>query len=319
MTAAARGDCVTTAACRRWRAATLGWLTVVLACSALLARPAAAQAVSVSDDAGTRVALAAPARRIITLAPNLAEIVHAAGAGAWLVAASRHADHPESVKALPSMGDAFALNLEAISHLKPDLVLVWLSGTPERQRQALKALAARQGFAVFESEVRSVEDIASTLERVGQLAGTAPLANKAAAAQRAAWAALLASRRAVKPVRVFYQVWPQPLMTFNGQHLVSQALRACGGVMGFDGLAALTPTVNREAVIAFNPQLILNGDPIDASAQVPESLRPWLAWPGIDAVKRGQLKGADGAQLTRMGPRFVDAASRLCALIDGAR
>lgn len=307
--------------------AVLAWLTQ---------GPVAAQApLRVTDDSGRVVELAGPAQRIVTLAPNLAEIVFEAGAGARLVAASRYADYPEAVTRLPQMGDAFALNLEAISRIRPDLVLVWQSGTPERQRDALKALAQRQGFAVFESEVRSVDGIASTLERIGILAGTGAVAQQAAAAQRSAWAALQARRQTpgttqstgqstgqvpvVRPVRVFYQVWPQPLMTFNGQHLVSQAIRACGGTMGFDTLMSLTPTVSREAVIAFNPQIILSGDPISTDGDVPQSLQAWTAWPHIDAVARRQLRGADGALLTRMGPRFVGAAQRLCALIDAAR
>ena len=97
--------------------------------------------------------MAHPAQRIITLAPNLAKLVYAAGAGEKMVAATRNSDYSEVVKKLPLVGDAFALNLERIATLKPDPVLVWLSGTPERQRSALKALAKRQGFAVFCSPV----------------------------------------------------------------------------------------------------------------------------------------------------------------------
>jgi iron complex transport system substrate-binding protein len=220
----------------------------------LLANSAYCQKITVLDDAGTRIELALPAQRIITLAPNLAELVYAAGAGNRLVAATRYSDFPEAVKKLPLVGDAFALNLERIATLKPDVVLVWLSGTPERQRSALKALAKRQGFAVFESEIRNVQGIGSTLQRIGQLAGSQAVANAQASAIDTQWQALSAQYAQAAPVTVFYQVWDAPLMTFNGQHIVSQAIRACGGVQGFDNAAALTPTVSREAVLAFNPQ-----------------------------------------------------------------
>jgi iron complex transport system substrate-binding protein len=271
------------------------------------------QNVAVLDDAGTRVTLAQPAKRIITLAPNLAELVYAAGAGSQMVAASRYSDYPDAVKKLPLVGDAFALNLERIATLKPDLVLVWHSGTPERQRSALKALAKRRGFAVFESEIRSVEDIASSLERIGQLSATPTEANAQAAQVRAQWQALSAQYAQAAPVRVFYQVWGAPLMTFNGQHIVSQAIRMCGGVQGFDNLAALTPTVGREAVLAFNPQSILSG------AEAGNTLTAWKKFPHLAAVQQAQLQAVDAALLTRMGPRFVQAAASLCQTIARAR
>jgi iron complex transport system substrate-binding protein len=271
------------------------------------------QKVSVVDDAGNSITLAQPAQRIITLAPNLAELVYGAGAGSAMVAATRYSDYPAAVTKLPLVGDAFALNLERIAALKPDVVFVWLSGTPERQRSALKALAKRRGFAVFESEIRSVDDIGETLARIGTLAGTQNVANAHVAAINAQWAALGARYQTAKPIKVFYQVWDAPLMTFNVQHLVSQAIRTCGGVQGFDTQTALTPTINREAVLAFNPQTIIGG------GESPSALAAWKKLPQIDAVKNAQLHTVNAAVLTRMGPRFVQSAADLCATIDKAR
>jgi iron complex transport system substrate-binding protein len=271
------------------------------------------QPIEATDDAGKRITLARSAQRIITLAPNLAELVYAAGAGKQLVAVGRYSDYPAAVKKLPLVGDAFALNLERIATLKPDLVLVWQSGTPERQRSALKALAKRRGFAVFESEIRSVQDIGRTLERLGQLTGTQATASAQAAQINAQWQTLGAQYTNASPVRVFYQVWDAPLMTFNGQHIVSQAIRLCGGVQGFDALPALTPTVSREAVLAFNPQTILGG------GESPSALAAWKKLPQLAAVQQAQLHTLNAALLTRMGPRFVQATAELCGTIALAR
>jgi iron complex transport system substrate-binding protein len=289
-------------------------IKLIAACAIFCwASSAFCQQISVLDDAGTRIELARPAQRIITLAPNLAELVYAAGAGDKMVAATRYSDFPEAVKKLPLVGDAFALNLERIATLKPDVVLVWLSGTPERQRSALKALAKRQGFAVFESEIRAVADIGSTLARIGQLADSQRVANAQAAAIDAQWQALSAQYAQAAPVTVFYQVWDAPLMTFNGQHIVSQAIRACGGVQGFDDAAALTPTVSREAVLAFNPQTIVGG------GESGTALNAWKKLAHMQAVKNQHLHTVDAALLTRMGPRFVQAAAQLCHTIALAR
>ena len=274
-----------------------------------LTLPVFSQNITVIDDAGTSITLAKSAKRIITLAPNLAELVYAAGAGDAMVAASRYSDYPEAVKKLPIMGDAFALNLEAISAAKPDVVFVWLSGTAQRQRDALKKLS----IPVFESEIRDVQGIASTLVRMGTLAGTLPAAQIEASKVVKQWQDLGLKYQGASPVRLFYQVWDAPLMTFNGQHLISQAARACGGVQGFESLAALTPTVGREAVLAFNPQLIVTG------GDSLQSLAAWRKLPQIAAVKTDQLKTVNAALLSRMGPRFVTSAAQMCETIDQTR
>ena len=154
----------------------------VLAAAALSA--ALAQPVAVTDDAGRVVRLAEPARRVVALAPNLVELAYAAGGGAALVGAIRYSDYPPAAKKLPRVGDAFALNLERIAQLRPDLVLVWRSGLPERQRDQLHAI----GVPLYDSEIRSVDDIASTLHRLGVLLGTQDDADAAASRLRERWA-----------------------------------------------------------------------------------------------------------------------------------
>ena len=278
---------------------------------ALLAGALGAQPLRVRDDAGHLLTLPRPAQRIVALAPNLVELVLAAGAGEQLAGVSRFAGTDARTRQLPVLGDAYALNLEAIAALRPDLVLVWQSGMPQRQREALRQL----GLPVYESEIRSIEAMADTLHRLGTLTGHTAQAEAAAGALLQQWQALQARYRGAAPVRVFYQVWDTPLMTFNGQHLVSQAMRACGGASAFDALGPLTPTVSREAVLAYNPQLLLTGQ----SEPGLGSLAAWRAFPQLDAVRMGQLVRVNGDALTRMSPGFVPAAAELCAAIDATR
>ena len=121
----------------------------------------------VVDDNGHAVALAAPARRVVSLGPHLTEIVFAAGGGDALRGVIRYSDHPAAARTLPVVGDAFALDFEAIVKLKPDLVLVWDSGLNQRHKARLRSL----GLTVYESEIRQPQGIADTLRRVGVLLG----------------------------------------------------------------------------------------------------------------------------------------------------
>ncbi|MDH3461722.1 MAG: ABC transporter substrate-binding protein, partial [Burkholderiaceae bacterium] len=83
--------------------------------------------VTVIDDAGHTLTLPHPAQRVIALAPHLTELVFAAGGGDKIAGVIRFSDYPAAAQALPLVGDAFALNLERIAQLRPDLVLVWQS------------------------------------------------------------------------------------------------------------------------------------------------------------------------------------------------
>lgn len=271
----------------------------------------AAQGLSVRDDAGQVVTLNAPAQRVVALSPHLTELVFAAGGGERLVGVMRYSDHPPQAARLPVVGDAFAVNLEVIAALKPDLLLAWRSGMNPRQQQRLRDL----GVPVYESESTSVDGIADTLRRLGQLLGTAPVADAQARQTEAQWAALRERYSGRAPVRVLYQLWHEPLMTVSSGHLIAQAIAACGGVNVFDGQPTLTPTVSWEAAVATDPQLVVTA----AARDEPPHLEAWQRFARVAAVRHHQLKVIDGHLLARMTPRFVDGAQALCELVDGAR
>ena len=288
-----------------WRAA------AAIASTARFAALAAICLVMQAARAETPAASPPPARRIVTLAPHLAELVEAAGGSGRLVGVIRYSDFPPEVRRVPVIGDAFSLNFEAIAALKPDLVLAWGSGTNERHKAQLR----RMGLRVVDIEIGTVEGIAATLRQLGTLMATQPQADRAADELLASWAALRAQYAARRPIRVFWQLWHDPLMTVNGQHLVSAAITACGGTNVFAALPALTPTVSWEAAARANPEVI-------ATAASPEEPADWGRWkdlPRVSAVAHDAFVKVDGNLITRMGPRFVQGAQALCEGIDKAR
>ena len=263
------------------------------------------------DDSGHEVRLKGPAKRIITLAPHATEMLYAAGAGDRLVGVMRYSDTPPQAALLPVIGDAFAVNLEAVAALKPDLLLVWRSGVNPRQQQRLRTL----GVPVYESETRSVEGIAETLRRIGRLLGSETAAEAAAQQSEVAWHTLRTRYAGRTPVRVFFQMWHEPLMTVNQSHLIDQAMRACGGLNVFAQQPGLTPTVSWEAAVATNPQAVITV----AARDEPARLENWRSFARVDAVRRGKLLAIQGDHLVRMTPRFIEGAQALCEAIDSAR
>jgi iron complex transport system substrate-binding protein len=296
---------------RRNRLRALPLALALVFAAVVWAGAASGQEVSVTDDRGHKLSLARPAQRVVALAPHLTELVFAAGGGDKLVGVIRYSDHPAAARALPLVGDAFALNLERIAQLRPDLVLVWHSGLGARQREQLQALK----LPIYESEIRRVEDIAATLHNLGTLLGTSAQANAAATELLQRWTALQTRYGGRAPVRVFYQLWHQPLMTINGEHLIAQAITACGGVNTFAGLPALTPIVSWEAAAQADPQVIA-GARVDA-ATAPQG--QWARLQQVDAVRHRRYALLPPDLLGRMGPRFVDGAQLLCEAMDTAR
>jgi iron complex transport system substrate-binding protein len=281
-----------------------------LALCGLLAS-AQARPVSVRDDAGHTLTLPAPARRVVSLAPHLTELMFAAGGGERVVGVMRYSDHPPEALNLPVVGDAFALNFELIAKLKPDLVLVWGSGLNDRHKTQLRAMK----LPVYESEVANVDGIVRTLRTIGMLIGTQATADAQAQRLQGQWHALRLRHAGRPPVRVFYQLWPQPLLTINRRHVIDEALRSCGGVNVFADLPALTPSISWEAAVRANPQLIVGARGADGRIAGGR----WLDFPQVDAVKHRRFAAIDGYLIGRMGPRFVQGAEQLCAAIESAR
>lgn len=286
--------------------------TWTIAALCLLAGGAAAAAVGVEDDSGRSVRLAEPARRIVSLAPHLAELLFAAGAGAAIVGAAEYSDYPPAARSIPRIGDARALDLERVVALRPDLIVAWTSGTPRRQLERLRAL----GHAVFENEPAGLDSIASTIERLGILAGTPAEAKAHAARFRAELARLRSAYAGRAPVRTFYQVAERPLVTVSAGHVIAEALALCGAVNVFAHDRQWFPQPSREAVLLAQPAAIVVAA---APGQRSAALAPWRRWHGLRAVAEGRLYTVDPDFLHRATPRILAGIETLCRHIEDAR
>ena len=283
------------------------WVAVALA----LAGPSRADPVSVIDGTGATVRLSAPARRIVSLAPSATELLYAAGALDRVVAVTDPADWPPEAAQRPRVGDARALDLERIVSLAPDLAVAWPYVAPA-QIERLQAL----GIPVYRTDPHTPDAIALDIERLGALAGTAGVAGPAAARFRSRMAALRQRGQGTTAIRVFYEIWHQPLYTIGGAHLISAAIELCGGENVFRALSLPAPSVSIEAVLAARPSAIIAGT--DGAIR-PAWLDEWRRWPDLPAVRADNFFVVDANLLHRAGPRFVDGAESLCAVINRAR
>jgi iron complex transport system substrate-binding protein len=282
------------------------------ACAALLLFCASASAeLKAIDDTGNTVVLLQPAQRIVSLAPHITEQLFAIGAGERIVATTEYADYPAAAQKIPRVARINNVDLERVAAARPDLIIIWGSGFSPAVVEALKRL----GPPVYVNEPGAIESIATSIERLGVLVGH-PEANVVAATFRSRIAALRTQYAQRKQIGVFYQIWSEPLMTLGGRHVLSEAIRVCGGRNVFEELAPIAPQVSKEAVVAARPEIIVTAEP---DARPSDALEIWRRFPQIPAVAHDQLVTLDANRINRHTPRMVEELALLCAQIDAAR
>lgn len=285
--------------------------TFLLAALPLLTSAAHAD-ITVKDDKGDTVSLKQPAKRIVSLAPHLTELLYAAGGGAQLVGTVDYSDYPPAAKQLPRVGGYSRIDLEAVAGLKPDLILAWDSGNTPAHIARLRQL----GLPVFVSQPNRIDDLSSLLERLGAISGHAEEGSGAARAYRDRLAKLRATYSQKPKVRTFYQVWQQPLTTVGGQQIISDAIRVCGGDNVFGQLEALAPKISVEAVLAANPEAIVASGMGEGR---PEWVNDWKHWPRLTAAQRDNLFYIPPDLIQRHTPRLLDGTERMCGYLETAR
>ncbi len=245
----------------------------------------------------------APLSRIVALAPNLTELVFAAGAGETLVGVSAYSDYPPAALNLPIIGDAFTVDHEQLALLKPDALLAWESGIPAHVVEEMR----RVGYRVEVIRSRSLNDVAIALRRIGKLTGHEAEANEAATAFTAGLQSLQQRFASEQTISVFYQVARRPLYTVNGEHYVSELISLCGGENIFADLNTLAPAIAVEAVVERNPEVMLASS--DAGD---DAFAEWKRWPNLTAVQLGNQYLMPADEIVRATPRLLIAGESLC-------
>ncbi len=267
--------------------------------------------ITLRDDTGQPLRLKQVPQRIISLAPHVTELLFAVGAGPRIVGASEYSDYPVEAQRIPRIGAAL-LDLEAIVALRPDVIVAWADGNPPAQLQRLKQL----GIPVYFSSQKRLDDIPAALERLGRLTETSAVAQAAATQFRQDLARLRKTYAGRRQVRVFYQVWEEPLLTINGAQIISDALAACGGVNIFAKLPTLVPTVSVENILQADPDAIIASS---QNAQRTTQLDAWRRWPRLSAVRKHHLFFVHADWIDRPAPRILLGVAELCGLLEQVR
>jgi len=262
--------------------------------------------IRVIDDLGEEVVLLKPARRVISLAPHITELIYSLGAEKQIVGTVKYSDYPSEASTLPRIGDAFSLNIESVLALKPDLIIAWHTGGNNRPIERLRSL----GLPVYTNEAKSLAGIGEAIIDIATLLDK----NERGFALQQEFVTALENSRVVKkssPV-IFFQISDQELYTVSSEHLIGQAINHCGGKNLFSDISPNVSQVNQEMILANQPDVIV-------VTQRPGSESAWVkTWRGFTGTQY-QVDTIDPDLISRPSLRMLDGIKAICEIVNGAR
>lgn len=246
-----------------------------------------------------------PAQRIISLAPNLTEMLFAIGAGKNIVGVSVDSDYPAAAKGIPIVANAGQLNIEAIIASKPDLIVAWQGGNPQAQLDELE----RFHIPVYTFQFTKISDITAAMLKLGQLTDHVAQAAKQVQKFNEKLSEIKKSQIHSAQIKVLYLLWQTPLITVGKNTLINQAITLCGGENIFADLIATAPTVSLASVLQHDPAVIFSG------FKNANWKNYWRQWPQIAAVQSHRLYFINPDLMQRPGPRFVLGVQEMCRFL----
>ena len=252
------------------------------------------------DDAGDTVRLAAAAKRVVSLVPATTEILFAIGAGPQLVGRTRWDDYPADAAQVPDVGDGINPNVEAIMGQRPDLVVMYFSGSNAGAAERLRQL----NIPTVQLSVDRLSDVARIARLLGDLTGRSVQGDSVAAATENGVARASVAPDSAGP-RILIVAWDQPPMAIGGGSFLSELVVRAGGNNLFGDLTAPSAQVSLEAIVARNPDaLLVSSDGPPAIASRPE-------WRIVPAVRENRFIHVTSSAFSRPSPRAPEAIEEL--------
>lgn len=260
------------------------------------------------DDLGKTVKLPAKVERVVSLAPNLTEIVFALDAGDRLAGVTEFCNYPDEAKNIAKIGDTMKPNLETIIALKPQLVLV----STASQIETFTARLSEQNIPVFVTNPDSLESVYSSIEKVGQALGKQEKASEVITQMKARVEKVERESEAAAPFRVFVQVSKEPLFTVGSKSYITDMIERAGAFSVTANISEAYPKLSKETALAAQPDVIILSDS-------PDNKEPNEVFTNSPAVKNKRVYAINADLLSRPGPRMAEALEEIVKVVGGGQ
>lgn len=253
----------------------------------------------VTDDLDRTRTLPDEVTRVVSLAPNLTEIIFAVGAGEKLVGVTTFCNYPEEAKTIQKIGDTLKPNIENIIALKPQVVFV----STASQLEAFTETLEKQGINVFVTNPDSLEDIYNSIERIGEILGKRVKAVELVKTLKNRVSEINTRTGEVEKVKTFVQI-DKSLYTIGKESFLTDLIEKAGGISATKDVETAYPKISKETALALNPEVIILSDS-------PDNNEPNEVFKNSNAVKNGKIFRINADILSRPAPRIVDALEQI--------
>jgi len=255
-------------------------------------------------DAGSALRLVQTPARIISMAPDLTEILFAMGLEDNIAGVTQDSDYPPAAAGKRTLGTFWQPDIETVVALKPDLIVA-LSFEPQR---SLAGRLTRMGYRCLMLDIWTVDDLFRAIETLGQVTGRQPQAQQLHSSMNARLASVQNATAGKDRVKVLWVVQRDPLRVAGRNTFINELIELAGGENAIGTTVHKYPAVGGEQVIASAPQVIIEPAMTkgDLSEQRAHAVSYWRRFTTVPAVASGRIYVTDGDLVSRLGPRLCD-------------
>ncbi len=269
----------------------------------------AAGNVTFKDEVGREVLVSFPPRRIISLAPNITEILFDLGLDEEIVGVSIHSNFPEKAKTRSRVGSYISLDYEKIISLKPDLVIATGAGNTREMVERLQ----KWGFPTYVIFPRHLDAIRLSIEHIGQVVGRSEEARKITSNMRSREERVVRLTRDLSRPRVFLQIGEAPIVTVGKGSFADDLIRLAGGRNVAGDEKKMYPRFGMEEILKRAPEVVLISS-MNLKSDYEKLLQEWSKWKTIPAVKNGRIHLIDSDLIDRPSPRIVEGLEEMARI-----
>jgi iron complex transport system substrate-binding protein len=262
------------------------------------------------DEVGRKVTVPFPPKKIISLAPNVTEILFSLGLDQEIVGVSIHCNFPEKVQSKVRVGSYISLDFEKIVSLKPDLIIATGAGNTRDMVDRLERL----GFPTYVIFPKNVEDVTRSVGHLSQLVGREKEGAEIIQEMKRRRERVVALTLGLPRPRVFLQIGEAPIVTVGKNSFADDLIRLAGGDNVAGNEKEMYPRFGMEEILKRSPEVILISS-MNPRGNYQKVLQEWSRWKTIPAVKNGQIYLIDSDLIDRPSPRIIEGLEEMARVL----
>jgi len=253
------------------------------------------------DEVGREVTFPFHPKRVVSLAPNITEILFSLGLDEEIVGVSIHCNFPEKAKSRVKVGSYISLDFERITALKPDLIIATGAGNTRDMVDRLEKL----GFPTYVIYPKNFNDILQSIAHIGEIVYREKEARVIIEGMRKRSQRVINLTKGLLPPRVFIQIGDAPIVTVGKGSFADDLIRLAGGENIAGKEKEVYPRFGMEEILKRSPGVIVVSS-MNPRGDYQKILKEWSRWKSIPAVKNGRIHLIDSDLIDRPSPRIVD-------------